>query len=162
MKKTILLTAILLISILLLAACNSEVVIAKKPVSDSLHFVWNQDARCADCHAAEVKSMTDPSLLASRHAAAQNNCSDCHDIKDLQKAHKDVDARPPVPAQKYSGALCFKCHGSYKDIIELTKGRTRLNPHDSHYGEIDCFICHKVHTAKSPNEFCLSCHTSMN
>ncbi|MBU3948880.1 MAG: cytochrome c3 family protein [Proteobacteria bacterium] len=162
MKKMILFIAVLLISILLGAACNRKAVISEKPLSDNSHFLWNQDARCADCHAAEVKSMTDSTLLASGHAAAGNTCSDCHDIKDLQKAHEEVDTKPPVPSQKYSSALCFKCHGNYKDIIELTKGRTRLNPHDSHYGEIDCFICHKVHAAKSPDEFCVSCHTSMN
>ncbi|MFH2046990.1 MAG: cytochrome c3 family protein, partial [Pseudomonadota bacterium] len=118
---------------------------------------------CLGCHPTEVKSMANPVLLASKHSVAGNSCTDCHDIEDLQKAHKNIDSNnPPSPLQKYSTAICFNCHGSYADIIELTKGKTRLNPHDSHYGEIDCFICHKAHVAKSPDEFCVSCHTSMN
>ncbi len=158
LKKKMLFTAILFISLLIAAACNHR----ESITSTTSSFVWNPGARCADCHIAEVKSMSDTALLASKHAAAGNDCSDCHYPSDMEKTHKSIDTALPVPVQKYSSTLCFKCHGSYADIVELTKGRTRLNPHDSHYGEIDCFICHKVHAAKSPDEFCVSCHISMN
>lgn len=162
MKKIILLIAVVLVLILLVVACGSKTIVIKKPVSSTSSFVWSADARCADCHVNEVKSMSDDALLASRHSMAGNSCLDCHYAKDMQKAHKNIDAKTPLPAGKYSSEICFKCHGSYSDLITLTKNRTRLNPHDSHYGEIDCFLCHKAHTAKSPDEFCVSCHISMN
>lgn len=158
MKKIILFAAVLLISISLFAACNCKVAIT----SSASPFVWSSDARCADCHTAEVKSMSDTTLLASKHAAAGNSCLDCHDASELETKHNNIDAKIPLPVKKYPNTLCYKCHGSYADIIKLAKGKTRLNPHDSHYGEIDCFICHKVHTAKSPDEFCISCHGTMN
>ncbi|MBU1052775.1 MAG: cytochrome c3 family protein [Proteobacteria bacterium] len=160
LQKIILFIAVVLFSILLVTACDSKTALIKKPLCCSASpFVWSPDARCLDCHPTEVNSMANPALLASKHSVAEKSCLDCHDIADLQKAHKNIDAKnTPSPLQKYSSAICFNCHGSYTDIIELTKGKTRLNPHDSHYGEIDCFICHKIHTAKSPDEFCVSCH----
>ncbi|MBU3949533.1 MAG: cytochrome c3 family protein [Proteobacteria bacterium] len=61
-----------------------------------------------------------------------------------------------------SALFVLNATGAMQILFKLTKGKTRLNPHDLHYGEIDCLICHKTHTAKSPNEFCASCHVSMN
>jgi len=155
LKKIILVLVVLFILISLVAACNRRAEIK----STASPFVWDSDARCADCHTKEVKSMADNNKLAYKHAAAGNVCSDCHNAKDLQKSHGNIATASPVPVQKYSSTICFKCHGSYADIIKLTKGKTRLNPHDSHYGEVDCFICHKVHIAKSPDGFCVSCHS---
>lgn len=147
----------------MLAACNRGVSMIKEPPSTTASFVWNPHAHCADCHASKVKSMADTTLLASKHAAAGNKCLDCHDAADLQTVHENVIATTPgVTKKKYPQAHCLKCHGSYTAIIELTKGRTRLNPHDSHYGEVECIICHNVHTAKSPDAFCVSCHITMN
>jgi hypothetical protein len=170
LKKVILFTAVLLVSVPLVAACirgaatitTPPTTITTTPSTTISPFIWSPEADCAVCHATEVKSMTDTTLLASKHAAAGKACLDCHDAADLQTAHKNVNATPPVPVQKFPRAFCFKCHGSYAAMIELTKGRTRLNPHDSHYGELGCFICHRVHTAKSPDELCVSCHGTLN
>jgi hypothetical protein len=166
----ILFTAVLLVSVSLGPACNRSAAAiitpptttTTTPSTTTAPFFWSPEADCATCHATEVKSMTDTTLLASKHAAAGKTCSDCHDAADLQIAHKKADATTPVPVQKFLRAFCFKCHGSYAAIIELTRGRTRLNPHDSHYGQVDCFICHRVHTVKSPVELCISCHGTMN
>ena len=40
-------------------------------------------------------------------------------------------------------------------LAEAT-GDEELNPHDSHYGEMECRLCHKMH---KPSElYCTQCH----
>ena len=55
---------------------------------------------------------------------------------------------------------CFGCpeaneHTSYAGILQATEG-LEPNPHDSHFGEMDCHTCRKMH---GPTEdFCAQRH----
>jgi hypothetical protein len=75
------------------------------------------------------------------HAEARVPCSSCH-----AKFSVEEDSNMEV---------CLKCHGSYADMALVTKD-TEPNPHDSHLGEVDCTLCHKIHEPSM--DLCEQCH----
>jgi fumarate reductase flavoprotein subunit len=94
--------------------------------------------------------------LAKKHVDAGITCTQCH--------------TSGIPAKKAAGdsnlsrlatkEACLKCHGSYKELAEKTVGYQKpFNPHYSHYGELNCYTCHRVHQASE--QFCTSCHMEM-
>lgn len=90
-----------------------------------------------DAVGAEQKA----ALLADRHAARKIDCQGCHDAGGAPKA---------VLSEK-----CLTCHKSYEHMGELTKGLA-INPHDSHFGKIECLQCHNAH--KKSTLYCNKCH----
>ncbi|MFH0726530.1 MAG: cytochrome c3 family protein [Pseudomonadota bacterium] len=131
-------------------------------------FVWNEEKACTACHVLEGRSMTRESMLAFRHAGAGENCLTCHDAADLKDTHKGFAEQSVarIQTKKYPQAFCFKCHGSYEKLIELTKDSkvctdkkgNVANPHDSHLGVSDCFNCHRIHRMSAGVNHCYSCH----
>jgi hypothetical protein len=122
---------------------------------------------CAKCHLIEpyVESWKNSDFLDHKHEQSGVACLECHQVtvqqekKHLAKFNKKA-YKVPLEEREYSNDLCFRCHGSYKEIIERTKdykgkGLSR-NPHESHYGEIDCNLCHKAHRASI--DYCSQCH----
>jgi hypothetical protein len=103
-----------------------------------------------------VESMQNNNLLAHDHAQKGVTCLDCHDLTTLQYEHEVGDPNATsLPVVTMPTDVCLKCHGSYKQVIQLTAGLDR-NPHDSHDGEVDCNICHKMH---QPSQYyCAKCH----
>lgn len=79
-------------------------------------------------------------FTAERHKANGVNCSGCHG--------NGAKAAPSVEK-------CLSCHGSYEKLAERTKKLAR-NPHASHYGDLDCTLCHHGH--KVDENYCGSCH----
>ncbi len=72
----------------------------------------------------------DPDLMASQHRAAGMQCQACH--------------APFPPTGTPPNETCLPCHtGSYAKLAELTPGR--MNPHQSHMGELSCAYCHGGH-----------------
>ncbi|MEA4884735.1 MAG: cytochrome c3 family protein [Clostridia bacterium] len=51
--------------------------------------------------------------------------------------------------------VCLECHGSYEELAKATSG-TGMNPHDSHYIDLECSLCHHGHTDNE--DFCAVCH----
>ena len=122
---------------------------------------------CAKCHLIQpyVESWKSSDFLDHKHEQSGIACLECHQVtvqqekKHLAKFNKKA-YKVPLEEREYSNDLCFRCHGSYKEIIERTKdykgkGLSR-NPHESHYGEIDCNLCHKAHRASI--DYCSQCH----
>jgi hypothetical protein len=122
---------------------------------------------CAKCHLIEpyVESWKNSDFLDHKHEQSGVACLECHQVtvqqekKHLAKFNKKA-YKVPLEEREYSNDLCFRCHGSYQEIIERTKdykgkGLSR-NPHESHYGEIDCNLCHKAHRASI--DYCSQCH----
>lgn len=70
------------------------------------------------------------------------DCAGCHDSVMPGDSEKDINAK------------CEGCHGSLKDMAELTKGE--INPHESHLGSMNCTSCHGGHEASVT--YCLNCH----
>ena len=68
----------------------------------------------------------------------------------------------PLRERRFSKEFCLGCHEheSYAQLAEMTKALEEeigANPHDSHYGELECRLCHKVHRASQ--DYCANCHT---
>ena len=166
-----------LMAILVIAACSSKsdrVPTTGAEISQpdydkaQVHFVWAANKDCSTCHVLETRSMTRTSLLAYQHAEAEENCLSCHDVSDLTITHKNVSKETAVrvPVKKYSQAFCFKCHGSYEDLIQSTKDSkvctdskgNVANPHDTHLGQSDCYNCHRMHRMSSGVKYCYTCH----
>jgi cytochrome c nitrite reductase small subunit len=133
---------------------------ATQPITQVLEW-WDPDMDCAYCHVSYTESMQGATLLAYGHAQEELVCLDCHELAELEQVHEEAKADiTEVKQLEVSNELCFGCHvttehTSYEAIIELTKDYT-INPHDSHYGEMECSICHKVH--KASEDFCAQCH----
>lgn len=94
-------------------------------------------------------------VLAQKHLQAGITCNQCHSAGvPAQSTSKDK-----IP-QIATAEACLKCHGSYKQLGEKTKDySTHLNPHVSHYGDLECYQCHRVH--QTSEMFCSSCHVDM-
>ena len=81
--------------------------------------------------------------------------------------HRDVNPNATsIEEREFPKEFCLGCHGSYANLIVLTKDSTALsdiadtvvNPHDSHQGEVDCYNCHKMHRTVKPINYCYTCH----
>ena len=125
---------------------------------------------CAGCHviAPYYDSWKSSPYLAHTHEELGIVCQDCH-TRTVRAAVtefvKNVAHRYEIPLKDHRvrPADCLHCHGSYEELASLTKnlkgpdgfplGR---NPHDSHWGQIDCGICHKMH--KASVDLCAGCH----
>jgi hypothetical protein len=82
--------------------------------------------------------------LDDRHAQHDIPCDLCHG--------------KPAGEDAGSTGQCLKCHVSYERVAALTKSKgVSPNPHDSHYGEIRCTLCHRVH--KDSELYCNGCHS---
>lgn len=149
---------------------------------------------CSVCHIMKpyLASWNEPGTLANAHAKAEVECLDCHEQAAGQQVESLVkfvrgDYKVPLEQRKFTKEWCFRCHGSYEDLIEQTKYYTlngkRVNPHayrvdpkapgpdiyktdpkapDPHGtedGELECYSCHQMHGGSASSvESCYSCH----
>ena len=129
--------------------------------------LWNyheQPQFCALCHIMKpyLESWNGSDMLAHVHAEADVACLDCHEptmkeqIAELT-AFVTGDYQQPLRERRFgTKEWCLGCHEeTYPDLVVLTAERER-NPHDSHWGEMDCRICHKVH--RESVLYCTQCH----
>ena len=63
------------------------------------------------------------------------------------------DYEMPLRELRYPKESSYECHqhGSYEEIVGA-------NPHASHYGEMDCRLCHKMHKESPLINGCYGCH----
>jgi hypothetical protein len=131
---------------------------------------------CGNCHVMEpyVQSSLTSEILAGAHTANDVTCTDCHDY-DLDQQINDTVAyfsnnyQQPLEQARYEMDFCFQCHehGSYDQIawrtmdLGVSDGQSKgheANPHQSpHYTELQCNVCHRVHTPSTL--YCWECHT---
>jgi hypothetical protein len=137
-----------------------------QPPTGTTPFTWSLSSDCTTCHAGQVKSMAETTLLAYKHTTVSNNCTGCHDTATLQASHKSVSANSPVPAKTYPQSFCLNCHDSYSSLIALTINRKAsiiingrgINPHDTMIGQADCSVCHTIHGESRGMRVCFNCH----
>jgi hypothetical protein len=123
---------------------------------------------CAGCHVIAPYYDTWKSSLftAHAHAAVGIVCQDCHQrtVRDgLREIVSNVSRESPSGDYRVSPKICLGCHVSYRHLAGLT-GNLRgpdgfalgRNPHHSHWGSLDCGICHKMH--KPSVDLCSKCH----
>jgi hypothetical protein len=126
---------------------------------------------CANCHviAPYYDTWKSSTFTAYTHAAVGLVCQDCHTrtLRDgLRELASNVTHSYQLPLKDHNvspDVECFRCHVSYEYLAGLTKdlrgpdgfslGR---NPHDSHWGPLECSVCHKMH--KPSVDFCSECH----
>jgi hypothetical protein len=130
--------------------------------------IYQKDPQsCAKCHMIKpyVETWKSSDFLAHKHEKAGVGCMECHQVtpqqqKDHLAKSKKKTYKTPLEEREYGNDMCFRCHGSYKELIERTKDfKTKglpKNPHGSHYGEIDCNLCHKAH--RTSVDYCSQCH----
>lgn len=123
---------------------------------------------CATCHVMQpyLESWQGSDLGAYAHAQEGVACLDCHE-PTLQEQMGELvvylqgDYEIPLKDLKYPMESCFQCHqhGSYEEIIAITadlEEEVGANPHASHYGEMECRLCHKMH--EESEDYCAQCH----
>ncbi len=152
--------AALIAGIVLLAGAGLGIAAEKNP--------YQKDPQsCAKCHPIKpyVDTWTQSDFLAHAHSKAGIGCQECHQLTPQQEkanvaAYNKKKFKTPLEEREYDQEMCLRCHGSYKEIIERTKdikakGLSR-NPHDSHYKEIQCNLCHRAH--RESVDYCSQCH----
>ena len=137
-----------------------------------LHDRLQTTEYCATCHviAPYYDSWKASDFTAHAHAGIGITCQDCHarSTKDgLRELVMNVVRSPqqPIENHKVGAEECLRCHGTHEILASRTSkllgpdgfalGR---NPHDSHWGPLDCGTCHNMH--KPSVDFCSNCHGS--
>jgi nitrate/TMAO reductase-like tetraheme cytochrome c subunit len=122
---------------------------------------------CGTCHIMDpyVESWQESDYGAYAHAIADVTCLECHVPTIEQQVNELVvymqgDFEVPLEQREYPMEFCFDCHeanehASYEQVVQLTAD-LELNPHDSHLGEIECDVCHKMHGVSV--DYCAQCH----
>ena len=123
---------------------------------------------CATCHIMDpyLDSLQTPGFGAQVHAEEGLACLDCHEPTIQQQmdelaVYLQGDYEVPLKDLKYRMEDCLACHehGDYEEIIEMTadlEEELGANPHASHYGEMECRLCHKMHGES--DDYCAQCH----
>jgi hypothetical protein len=148
-------TAIILVVAVSVGAVTEKIVYQKDPQS------------CAKCHLIKqyVDTWSQSDFLDHAHSKKGIGCRECHQLSPQQEkanvnAFNKNKFKTPLKVREYDQEMCLRCHGSYKEIIERTrdlkaKGLSR-NPHDSHYKEVQCNLCHRAH--RESVDYCSQCH----
>jgi len=95
-------------------------------------------------------SVASGDFLVESHTKRNIKCISCHGTEQ------------PTAGSTVESTVCLKCHGSYKTLAAKTfrKEDPKVNPHQSHLGEVGCDVCHHVHSASQI--YCLECHKTFN
>lgn len=118
---------------------------------------------CGICHIMKpyLESWHESDFGAHAHAQAGITCLECHEsnigqqVQELTKYITGNYQNPLKERKLGTKEWCLRCHGSYEELAKLTGDRTR-NPHDSHYGKMECRICHRMH--RESVDYCAQCH----
>lgn len=132
-------------------------------------LVWHeQPSFCADlCHIMQPyeDAWASSGFEAHLHAVKDVECLDCHDPTVKQQVDEVVkfvtkDYKVPLRERKVKQQVCLSCkeHDNYPALAETTKDWKR-NVHASHWGEMECYLCHKQHRANVL--YCTKCHTDL-
>lgn len=119
-------------------------------------------AFCQTCHIMQkyYDSWHAGDLLAKKHADADLKCHDCHDSSITVQAKEGIkfitgNYKDPLDQRKMPREFCLKCHDDF-DAVKAKTNFEESNPHDSHKGEQDCYLCHSMH--RQSRVMCLDCH----
>lgn len=83
----------------------------------------------------------DSQHLDHAHALAGVGCTGCHESA--------------FPDRGLTLEECLGCHGSYAKVAAATQNADP-NPHDAHYTDLRCTLCHKAHAESEL--YCNTCH----
>ncbi len=120
-------------------------------------------AFCTTCHIMQpyYDSYHESTLLANKHAEADLVCHNCHESSIAIQAEEGIkfitgDYQVPLEKREFSQDFCLECHDDFETAIKTATNFTDSNPHDSHNGDLECYVCHSMH---QPSEvLCSQCH----
>ena len=132
-------------------------------------WIWHeQPSFCAAlCHIMQPyeDSWTSSDYEAHIHAQEEIECLDCHEPTIEQQIDEVIvyvtgDYDVPLRERKLPQETCLSCkeHDSYPELAESTEDWIR-NPHASHWGDMECVLCHNQHRASVL--YCTQCHTDV-
>ncbi|MFY9140541.1 MAG: cytochrome c3 family protein [Thermacetogeniaceae bacterium] len=119
---------------------------------------------CSSCHlmVPYYESWNESNLLAHKHAVSEDKleCHDCHEptlSTQIEEGVKFITGNYQVPLEKreFPRDFCLECHDDWENIVAATDYEDS-NPHDSHYGEQECHLCHNMH--QQSVVMCAECH----
>jgi len=135
-------------------------------VADLGYALWETSYNpgfCNVCHIIRpyVTSYRTSSHLDNLHSQANVGCKECHRVSPLESARElvayvTVNYDNPIRTIDLPMEDCLRCHRSYESLAERTS-HLEPNPHNSHFGEIECTMCH--HSHQESTLFCEQCHT---
>lgn len=97
------------------------------------------------CLFAVIAAAQSVNTVKGKHAENGLKCEDCHGTV--------------APEKKASSKACIECHGQVPgEVKEYHDGGKplKVNPHESHQGEIRCTLCHSSHGESKL--YCVECH----
>jgi cytochrome c nitrite reductase small subunit len=123
---------------------------------------------CGTCHIIKpyYESWNEGALLDHKHAQEDVECMDCHSRSIPEKVMEGMNFITgnyymPLEGPPGDRTMCLECHSedgegaSWEEIITATNfGES--NPHDSHNGVQECYVCHSIHDTSTA--FCADCH----
>lgn len=131
-------------------------------------MIWLKDssettAYCNTCHIMQpyYQSWASSEYTAAAHSRVGIACQSCHarplrqSVHEFTTYHITRDYSEPLREVRIPKENCMRCHGNYAHLAELTKD-LEPNPHNSHLGQIECRLCHKMH--KPSVDYCALCH----
>lgn len=132
-------------------------------VKDNMH----NNNYCAACHQEYFDTWENPDTdyaLAHVHNQMGVSCQRCHQRtfgESIAEVGNYITGNYyyPLPTSEVSMDKCFACHGDYAEIIPpLATALTgeQRNPHDGHWGELECYECHFAH--QDSVVYCDQCH----
>ena len=147
------------------------------------HEIHTQNMKCTACHPRLFKVKKSAVAITRDDHGKRRYCFICHDGKkafssnDCTRCHTQMPTmtikhknntltcetchQTKIPTTSATQTACIKCHGEIVKIPvrEIAQGNKviKINVHDSHYGEIDCLACHKIHG--KGKLMCNECHT---
>ena len=132
-------------------------------VKDNVH----NSSYCAACHADYYVTWATPETeytLAHAHNQMSVSCDSCHQRTMGESVAEVVNYvignyYYPFPETTLSMDHCFACHDNYDQVIALTTTEItneERNPHDGHWGQLECSDCHKAH--RDSTNYCDECH----
>ena len=99
---------------------------------------------------------------ANVHFQTHVGCKDCHVVSPVEAAGEVFtfitgQYDNPLPETDMGMAECFRCHRDY-DVRARATSHLHRNPHDAHWPQMECTLCHKFH--QPPVDYCGQCHES--
>lgn len=131
-------------------------------VSIALTQMSKNPAFCASCHIIQpyYQSWKSSNLLANKHAEKGVECLDCHHQGYAEKVQEGLkfitgNYESPLKEREFSREECLKCHEDFDKVIAATDFGSS-NPHDAHFADLECNLCHKMH--RKSEVYCAQCH----
>lgn len=134
-------------------------------LANAIYALWEASYNpsfCSICHIIRpyVESYRTSEHTDNIHYQANVGCKECHVTTPIDAlgevvAYVTGNYQEPLSERRVENDVCLTCHRSYESLAERTAHLSR-NPHDSHWPNVRCTLCHKAH--RPSENYCAQCH----